>query len=458
MKVGFISLGCPKNLVDSEVMLGLAEQAGHEITPDAADADIVVVNTCAFIDRAKQESVDAILEMAELKKQVAGRRLVVTGCLAERYREELQREIPEIDAVLGTGEVPNIVEALGPARAGGSMPGGAVPLAFHRAAPRFGIDLPDYLYDATTPRRLATPGHYAYVKIAEGCDYKCAFCIIPKMRGHYRSRTVESIVQEARQLAARGVKELLLISQDTTFYGIDRKERGALARLLRELNRVDGLEWIRLLYLYPTTITDEVIETIAESEKVCKYIDLPLQHAADLVLQRMKRPGTRAAYEKLLGRIRDRIPGVTLRTTFIVGFPGETERDFDELMGFIQAVQFDHLGVFTYSHEEGTAAHAFSDDVAAGVKKKRQSRLMSRQKQIVARRQKARIGERTRLVVDGPTPEHELVLRGRLQGQAPEIDPQVYLTEADPEVIRTGDFLDVEIVGARGYDLLARPV
>jgi ribosomal protein S12 methylthiotransferase len=458
MKIGFVSLGCPKNLVDSEVMLGLAEAAGHEITAEAEGADVVVVNTCAFIDRAKQESIDTILEMAELKKQAAGRRLVVTGCLAERYRDELQREIPEIDAVLGTGEVPQILEAIGGAGPGVAVSPGVSTLTFHRAAPRFGVDLPDYLYDANTPRRLATPGHYAYVKIAEGCDYKCAFCIIPKMRGHYRSRTIESVVQEARQLASRGVKELLLISQDTTFYGIDRKERGALPRLLRELDAVAGLEWIRLLYLYPTTISDEVIDAIADCDKVCKYIDLPLQHASDAVLQRMKRPGTRAGYERLLAKIRERIPGVTLRTTFIVGFPGETEADFDQLLAFVSAVEFDHVGVFTYSHEEGTSAYALVDDVPSGVKKKRQARLMARQKQIVARRQKGRIGQRARLVVDGASPQHELVLRGRLAGQAPEIDPQVFLTEADPETVHAGAFLDVEIVGADGYDLVARPL
>jgi ribosomal protein S12 methylthiotransferase len=480
MKIGFVSLGCPKNLVDSEVMLGMAEAAGHEITSEAEGADVVVVNTCAFIDRAKQESIDTILEMAELKKQAVGRRLIVTGCLAERYRDELQREIPEIDAVLGTGEVPRILEALdgiaasdavarGARSAGQGASAGILPespavspgvaaLTFHRAVPRFGIDLPDYLYDADTPRRLSTPGHYAYLKIAEGCDYKCAFCIIPKMRGHYRSRTVESVVQEARQLAARGVKELLLISQDTTFYGIDRQERGALPRLLRELNAVDGLEWVRLLYLYPTTISDQVIEVMAECDKVCKYIDLPLQHASDAVLRRMKRPGTRAGYEKLLAKIRDRIPGVTLRTTFIVGFPGETDADFDELLAFVGAVRFDHVGVFTYSHEEGTTAHALADDVPNRVKKTRQSRLMARQKQIVSQQQKCRIGQRTRLVVDGPSAEHELVLRGRLAGQAPEIDPQVYLTDADPETVHAGAFLDVEIVGADGYDLVARPL
>ncbi len=344
MKIGFVSLGCPKNLVDSEVMLGLAEQAGHEITSQAEGADVLVVNTCAFIDRAKQESIDTILEMAELKKQAAGRRLVVTGCLAERYRDELMREIPEIDAVLGTGEVPRILEVLGGAADTATMR--AQPLTFYTRDPHataavadtpvFGVDLPAYLYDADTPRRLATPGHYAYLKIAEGCDYKCAFCIIPKMRGHYRSRSIESIVREAERLAAQGVKELLLISQDTTFYGIDRQERGALPRLLRALNAVPGLEWIRLLYLYPTTISDDVIDAIAECEKVCNYIDLPLQHGSDAVLKRMKRPGTRASYEKLLARIRSRIPNVSLRTTFIVGFPGETDQDFQELVGFVE--------------------------------------------------------------------------------------------------------------------------
>src|SRR5688572_24912925 len=454
MKIGFVSLGCPKNLVDSEVMLGMAEKEGHEITADASQADVLVVNTCAFIDRAKQESIDTILEMAELKKQAAGRRLIVTGCMAERYRDELQKEIPEIDAVLGTGEVAGIVDAIGGAVARPAT----IPLTFHRQSPRFGIDLPDYLYDANTPRRLATPGHYAYLKIAEGCDYKCAFCIIPKMRGHYRSRTSESIVQEARQLAARGVKELLLISQDTTFFGIDRKERGALPRLLRELNQVDGLEWIRLLYLYPTTISDEVIDAIAECEKVCKYIDLPLQHASDAVLQRMKRPGTRASYEKLLARIRDRVPGVSLRTTFIVGFPGETDEDFSALENFVQSVGFDHLGVFTYSHEEGTSAHGLADDVPAPTKRRRQAELMRLQKRMVVKAQKAQVGRKVRLLVDGPAAEHDLVLRARLEGQAPDIDPLVYLTDCDPSELTQGQFIQAEIVGSRAYDLVARPL
>ncbi len=460
MKVGMISLGCPKNLVDSEVMLGLAQQGGHELTQDPASADVLIVNTCAFIDSAKQESIDAILEMARYKTDGSCKRLVVTGCMAERYRDELKSEIPEIDAVLGTGQVPEIV---------GAITGGATPLTFYRSGPlnpKSAIGnlkspgpgaLPTYIYDADTPRLIATPKHYAYVKIAEGCDYKCAFCIIPTLRGEYRSRPGDSIVREARALAARGVKELLLISQDTTFYGIDRHERGALARLLRELNTVDGLEWIRLLYLYPTTIDDDTLAAMADCEKVCNYIDLPLQHASNAVLKRMKRPGTRQSYDALLSRIRDRVPGVSFRTTFIVGFPGETEADVDQLCAFIGDHAFDHVGVFTYSHEEGTSAYELDDDVPARAKAARRSRVMGLQKRLVQKRQRARIGQRVRVMVDGPSPEHDLVLRARLSTQAPEIDAAVFLTECDPSRYRAGDLVDVEIVGAQGYDLLVRP-
>jgi ribosomal protein S12 methylthiotransferase len=472
MKVGMISLGCPKNLVDSEVMLGLAQQSGHQLTRDAADADVLVVNTCAFIDKAKQESIDTILEMAELKKTGRCQRLIVTGCMAERYRDELREQIPEIDAVLGTGEVPQIVAAITPTgRRDSETQNVFIPLLrsngeavnlHDRVNPGSPIPdprpLPTYLYDADTPRLLATPRHYAYVKIAEGCDYKCAFCIIPKLRGQYRSRPAESIISEAQALAARGVKELLLISQDTSFYGNDRGERGALARLLRDLDRVDGLEWVRMLYLYPTTIADDVLDAMAESKKVCKYIDLPLQHASDAVLKRMKRPGTRRGYEQLLARIRHRLPGVTLRTTFIVGFPGETADDYAQLEDFVRGVSFDHLGVFTYSHEEGTTGYVLPDDVPARVKRQRQSGLMHVQKKIVKKAQQLRTGDRVRLLVDGPSVEHDLVLRARLEGQAPDIDPVVYLTDCDPSDFRPGQFLEAEIVGARDYDLLARPL
>jgi ribosomal protein S12 methylthiotransferase len=405
--------------------------------------------------------------MAEIKSQAAGRRLIVTGCLAERYRDELKKAIPEIDAVLGTGEVASFTAAV--SGSGNRQPGTGMPMMFYKrdAGPRvpapgkspiFGVDLPTYIYDANTPRKRVTPAHYAYVKIAEGCDYKCAFCIIPKMRGHYRSRSIDSIAAEAKQLASQGVKELLLISQDTTFYGIDRGERGELPKLLRALNGVDGIEWIRLLYLYPTTITGEVIDAIADLDKVVKYIDLPLQHASDAVLKRMKRPGTRQSYVRLLENIRARIPNVALRTTFIVGFPGETAEDFAELEAFVDEVGFDHVGVFTYSHEEGTTAFELRDNVPAATKRKRQNQLMARQRDRVAARQQARLGQRTRLVVDGPSAEHELVVQGRLAGQAPEIDPVVYLTDCDPSSLKKGAFIDVEIVGAQEYDLIARPV
>jgi len=441
------------------VMLGLAQQAGHELTQDPSAADVLVVNTCAFIDSAKQESIDAILEMAEHKKNGACRRLVVTGCMAERYRDELKKEIPEIDAVLGTGEVPQIVGAIGGGAAPAGRPEGR-PLQFFRSrqpAPSARPPAPTYIYDADTPRLFATPRHYAYVKIAEGCDYKCAFCIIPTLRGAYRSRPSESIVREARALAARGVKELLLISQDTTFYGVDRRERGALARLLRELNAIDGLEWIRLLYLYPTTIDEPTLAAMAECEKVCKYIDLPLQHASNDVLRRMKRPGTRQAYDRLLARIRERVPGVALRTTFIVGFPGETDADVDELRSFVADHAFDHVGVFTYSHEEGTSAYELDDDVPKRTKDARRARVMALQQELVAARLRERVGTRARVLVDGPSADHDLVLKARLATQAPDIDASVFLTECDPSAYRAGDFVDVEIVETAGYDLIGRP-
>jgi ribosomal protein S12 methylthiotransferase len=471
-KVGLVSLGCPKNLVDSEVMLGLAQRAGHELTATAEGADVVIVNTCAFIDRAKEESVNAILEMAALKKAGAFSRLVVTGCLAERYRDDLRAEIPEIDAVLGTGEVPRIVEAIGgdgaatrsasPLRLfkSGDRPAASPargPSARHRGA-RPDRPFPTYLYDAETPRTRTTPSHYAYVKVAEGCDYNCSFCVIPTLRGRYRSRSVESIVSEARALAGQGVRELLLISQDTTFFGLDRGERDALPRLLRTLDGVDGLRWVRLLYLYPTTLTDAVLEAIAASERVCRYVDLPLQHSARDVLGRMRRPGDRQSYERLLARVRERVPGVAIRTTFIVGFPGETDADFRDLCDFVEHAGFDHVGVFTYSHEEDTAAFGLADDVPDHVKRERQAQVMGIQRAIVVRRNRDRIGQRVSLVVDGPSRQHDLVVEARLESQAPEIDPVVFLTECDPAGCAPGDRIEAEVVGARGYDLVARPL
>jgi ribosomal protein S12 methylthiotransferase len=512
-RIGLVSLGCPKNLVDGEVMMGLVREAGHEITADARDADVIVVNTCAFIDTAKEESVDAILEMAQLKRDGRCTRLVVTGCLAERYGDQLMAEIPEIDAVLGTGDVPQIVGAVAGAAspvqvfrslqdidtvrgarfavrgADGPQPGAlrasyvtgrtspplrpvthSAPRTAHREPstahrepstahrePRT-ANLPTYLYDASTPRLRATPRHFAYQKIAEGCDYTCAFCIIPTLRGRYRSRSEGSIVAEAEQLAAQGVRELLLISQDTTFFGNDRGERGALGRLLRRLNRVDGIAWIRMLYLYPTTITDDVLDAIAESEKVCRYIDLPLQHASADVLRRMRRPGNREAYTKLLARIRNRIPGVTLRTTMIVGFPGETGADYRELRSFVREMEFDHLGVFTYSHEEGTRAFGLEDDVPAGRKASRRGELMFTQAGIVARKLRARVGSIVPVMIDGRSPDSDLVVQGRTAGQAPEIDSVVILSECDPDQFTPGDIVNARITEAHGYDVVAVPV
>jgi ribosomal protein S12 methylthiotransferase len=451
------------------------------LTADAESADAIVVNTCAFIDRAKEESIDAILEMARLKREGGCRRLVVTGCLAERYRDELKQEIPEIDVLLGTGEVPDIVAALGESEPSamvaqaGTAVGTVRPMALYRSAdavpgarptlshPASGVErpvpaaLPTYLYDASTPRLLTTPRHYAYIKVAEGCDYTCAFCIIPQLRGKYRSRTEESIVDEARLLASRGIKELLLISQDTTFFGIDRGERGALARLLRRLNDIDGLTWIRLLYLYPTTITDEVLAAMAECDRVCKYVDLPLQHASDPVLARMRRPGTRKTYDKLLARIRTRVPGVTLRTTFIVGFPGETEADVDALADFVEQSAFDHVGVFTYSHEEDTRAFALTDDVTDAVKLARRDRIMRLQQRIARKLRQAQVGDTVPVMVDGPSPESELVVTGRLASQAPDIDSPVIFTECDPSGMIPGQIISARIVAARGYDLVASP-
>ncbi len=441
MKIGLVSLGCPKNLVDSEVMLGFAQRAGHTLTADAAEADVLVVNTCAFIESAREESVSAILEMAAHKTDGRCKRLVVTGCMAERYRDELRAEIPEIDVVLGTGEVPSIVDALG---------GTTTSLPLYKQQ--------DFLYSDLTPRTLTTPSHLAYVKIAEGCNYRCAFCIIPRLRGAYRSRPVGSIVREAENLAARGVKELILVSQDSTFFGTDRGERGALARLLRQLDAVKGLEWIRVLYLYPTTVTTETLRAMAECDKVCKYVDLPLQHASDPVLKRMRRPGTRAAYTRLIHKIRATIPGVTLRSTFIVGFPGETEAEFDELRGFVEETGFDHVGVFTYSHEQGTSAGRLTDDVPRRVKLGRQRQIMSAQKRLVTAANRRRVGQRVRVLIDGPSAEHPLVIAGRLASQAPEIDPVVYLSDADPDVCRAGTLVDGEVVAARGYDLVVRPL
>jgi ribosomal protein S12 methylthiotransferase len=433
-----LSLGCPKNLVDGEVMMGRLRGAGYDLVADAKQADVIVVNTCAFIDRAKQESVDTILEMAREKESGRAKRLVVTGCLTQRYDADLRREIPEIDATLGTGQVEEIVRAVG---------GEATSLT--QAAP----GLPTWVYDHTAPRVLSTPPWLAYVKISEGCDYTCSFCIIPSLRGRHRSRGVEDIVEEAKSLAARGVREIVLVAQDSTRYGLDHGVRDGLAYLLRRLGRVDGLRWIRVMYAYPSTLTDPILDVMASEEKVVKYVDIPLQHASEAVLKRMKRPTGRGNLLGMVQRIRERVSGVAIRTSFIVGFPGETGEDFDRLLEFVKVAQFDNVGVFTFSDEEGTSSFDLPGRVPARVKESRRRRLMSLQKRISARRNRARVGQRLEVLVEGTHADSDLLLTGRLASQAPEIDGQVILNDGQAE---PGSFVTCEVTEAHPYDLVAR--
>jgi ribosomal protein S12 methylthiotransferase len=435
-----LSLGCPKNLVDGEVMLGRLRGAGYELVADARQADVVVVNTCAFIDRAKQESVDAILEMAREKESGRAKRLVVTGCLSQRYDEELRREIPEIDASLGTGQVEEIVRAVS---------GDATSLA------DVGPGLPTWVYDHTTPRVLSTPPWLAYVKISEGCDYTCSFCIIPTLRGKHRSRNVEDVVSEVRALAARGVREIVLVAQDSTRYGLDHGIRDGLAYLLRRLGRIDGIRWVRIMYAYPATLSDPILEAIASEGKVVKYVDIPLQHASESVLKRMKRPTGKGNLLGMVERIRQLVPGVAIRTTFIVGFPGETEADFEELLAFVESGRFESVGVFTYSDEEGTGSFELPDRVPAKVKERRRQRLMSLQKRISTRRNRARVGERLEVLVEGTHDDTDLLLRGRAATQAPEIDGQVLINDG---TAAPGSFVTCEVTEAHPYDLVARIV
>ena len=439
LTIGLVSLGCPKNLVDSEVMLGQLQRRGHELVADARTADVIVVNTCAFIDRAKQESIDAVLEMAREKESGRARRLVVTGCLAQRYDAELRREIPEIDATLGTGQVGGIVAAVeGQASVTDAEAG-----------------LPTWVYDHTSPRVLSTPPWLAYVKISEGCDYTCSFCIIPTLRGRHRSRAVDDIVAEARSLAGRGVKEIVLVAQDSTRYGLDLGMRDGLAVLLRRLGQVEGVRWIRVMYAYPSTLTDPILEAMASEEKVVKYVDIPLQHASESVLKRMKRPTGKGNLLGMVERIRQRVPGVAVRTSFIVGFPGETEKDFEELLSFVDAAQFDNVGVFTFSDEEGTTSFDLPDRVAPRVKESRKRRLMSLQKKIAARRNRRRVGETVEVLVEGTHADTDLLLRGRLSTQAPDIDGSVLINDGSAA---PGDFVTCEVTEAHPYDLVARIV
>jgi ribosomal protein S12 methylthiotransferase len=438
VKIGFVSLGCPKNLVDSEVMMGLLAARGHELTPRAEEAEVLVVNTCSFIEPAQQESVNAILEMAEYKKTGPARRLVVAGCLVERYRNDIRVEIPEVDAVVGTNEVERIVEVCE------SLNG----------APASRAPVEPYLYHELTPRVRATPPHLAYVKIAEGCDHPCSFCVIPQYRGRFRSRQMESVVAEAGSLFAQGVREISLIGQDTTCFGEDYGLKDGLARLLERLAQLENAGWVRVLYVYPNKVTRRLLDTIAAHDALCKYIDLPLQHASARILKRMKRGGSGDIFLRLLDRVRRTIPDVSLRTSLIVGFPGETEADFEELCRFVEAAGFDHLGVFSYSDEATSASFHLDGKVDRRTIHQRKRRLMALQRRISRRRLRRLVGRTLPVLVEGPSRETDLLWEGRLMGQAAEIDGKTYINDIEGPPPRPGELGRVRITESRDYDVI----
>ncbi len=447
-KVGFVSLGCPKNLVDSEVMMGQLIEAGYEITNNADEADTVVVNTCGFIESAKQESIDAIFEATNAKANGKAQRVIVAGCLVERYRDDLMKELPEVDAFIGTNEVGRILEAADETKNFKELP-----------LLQIGNKTATYLYDFDTPRYRATDSYTAFIKIAEGCDRPCAFCSIPSMRGSFRSRRFGSILKEAEDLAKQGVKEVVLIAQDSSRFGEDLGEVDALAKLIRALGEIKDLEWIRVMYAYPTHISDAFLNAIAETPKAVKYLDMPLQHGSRNVLKLMKRGGTRESLEKLIRRVREKVPNITIRTTFITGFPGETEEDFEELMAFVRNCEFDNVGVFTYSDEEGTPAFDLSNKVDAKIAKQRRARLMKEQAKISKRKNKEKIGKTFKVIFEGFSQESDLLFQGRLEGQAQEIDGYILINDMpenlDPKI---GEFYNVRINEAHDYDLIGEIV
>ena len=469
-KVGFVSLGCPKNLVDSEVMMGMLTHAGAQLTQSAEDADVIVVNTCSFIDSAQQESVNTILEMARHKAEGRAKKLVVAGCLVERYRDEIRKNIPEVDAVVGTGELERILAAAGvvpaqdptsPFKILNSRAEGDAREAQGRFS-REGwdgaiADLPNYLYDETTPRVLATPKHTAYIKIAEGCDHPCTFCIIPQLRGKFRSRRFESVIAEAERLAKQGVREITLIGQDTTCYGEDFDLKDGLALLLEKLAKIDDLRWVRFLYAYPNKITTRLLETIAAHDKICSYVDVPLQHASASVLKRMKRGGSADVFLRTIEKMRRIIPNVTLRTSFIAGFPGETEKEFEELCDFVREAQFDWMGAFSYSDQEGARAYALEKKLHSKEIERRRKHLMQIQKSISKKRKKAWVGKEVDLLLEGTSEETDLLLEGRAPMHAPEIDGKVLVNDfPEGEEPEFGKFYRCEITEAHEYDVVAR--
>jgi ribosomal protein S12 methylthiotransferase len=441
LKIGFVSLGCPKNLVDTEVMMGQLAAKGHELTPQPYEADVLVVNTCSFIDPAKRESIDAILEMAEYKRTGRARKLIVAGCLVERYRGEIRKELPEVDAILGTNELENIVALCEDSEAPG--PEGAPP-----AGP--------YLYHDLTPRVLATPRHFAYIKIAEGCDHPCSFCVIPQYRGKFRSRRFESVIAEATRLFGQGVRELNLIGQDTTCYGEDLGLKDGLAHLLERLAGIETPreKWVRFLYAYPNKVTQKLLDTIAAHAALAKYIDMPLQHASASVLRRMKRGASGDIFLKLIERIRRSIPGVAIRTSFIVGFPGETARDFEELCQFVQAAKFDHMGVFTYSDEDTSGSYRLSGKVDARTAQNRKRRLMGLQRKVARERNRKLIGSEAPVLVEGPSRETEWLWEARLATQAPEIDGTVLINDFEAAEPHAGEIRRLRITEALDYDVV----
>jgi len=437
LKIGFVSLGCPKNLVDTEVMMGELSERGHELTSQPADADVLVVNTCSFIDPAKQESIDTILEMAEYKKTGRARKLIVAGCLVERYRDQIHSQLPEVDALIGTNELSKIValcEGLEPAP-----------------------DTPEpYLYHDLTPRVLATANHFAYIKIAEGCDHPCSFCVIPQYRGQFRSRRFESVIAEATRLFTQGVREINLIGQDTTSYGVDLGLKDGLSQLMARLARIETAhqKWIRFLYCYPNRITQKLLDTIAEHAALVKYIDMPLQHASPNVLKRMKRGSHGDFFLKLLEQIRATIPGVAIRTSMIVGFPGETEGDFEILYDFVKAAQFDRLGVFSYSDEDTSASFQLDAKVDARVIYQRKRKLMALQRRISKSRNRNMIGAEVDVLIEGPSQETDLLWQARMSTQAPEIDGFCYVNDFEGAEPRRGEIRRMRITEAHDYDLI----
>jgi len=437
VKVGFVSLGCPKNLVDSEVMMGQLTEHGHELTPHPDQADVLVVNTCSFIDPAKKESIDTILEMAEYKKVGRARRLIVAGCLVERYRGDIRKDMPEVDAVIGTNDIDRIVAVCE------------------------GIDVPVanpalYLYHDLTPRILATPRHFAYMKIAEGCDHPCTFCVIPQYRGQFRSRRFESVISEATRLFSQGVREINLIGQDTTCYGEDFGLKDGLAQLLARLARIETPlpKWVRFLYAYPNKVTQKLLDTIAEHADLVKYIDMPLQHASAPVLKRMKRGASGDIFLKLIERIRRTVPGIAIRTSFIAGFPGETEADFETLCQFVEAAQLDRLGVFSYSDEDTSRSYALDGKVDGRTIANRKRRLMAIQRKISRARNRRMIGRDVPVLVEGPSPDTDLLWTARMPTQAPEIDGTVLINDFEGGEPAPGQMRTLRITEAHDYDLI----